>query len=240
MCARNGRRERYLGKYTIRNHTSEIIAEVQLLFSVSLLRRRSQMVRYRITTGFFSGIFLISALLCGLSERKEVSFRLEHSFISYLTSKRPEAALIAFSPTNHDPRAESRKVPSLESLQADLQKLHAAFDGVILYGYDRDTTPVILEEARKQGYRAVLLGIWDPKSEEEITGTAALVTQYHDKLALAVCIGNEGVFFKRYKFSDLKDAASKFQKLLGDRTHVPITTSEPFKRYDQADVRQFG
>jgi exo-beta-1,3-glucanase (GH17 family) len=198
------------------------------------------MTYYQSLTIRFAALVLISILPGKCFEGKAASARLEHSFISYLTSKRPEAALIAFSPTNHDPRAESRKVPSPESLRADLQKLHAAFDGLILYGYDRDTTPVILEEAQKQGYRAVLLGIWDPHSEEEITGTVALVKQYQDKLALAVCLGNEGIFFKRYKFSDVQKAAIKFETLLETRRRVPLTTSEPFKQYDQTEVRQFG
>jgi len=198
------------------------------------------MVNYRKIIVTFATLSLVSVLLCGLWMRGPVAAAVEHSFISYLKSTRPEAAMIAFSPTNHDPRAESRKVPSPESLRADLQKLRAAFDGLILYGYDRDTTPVILEEAQKQGYRAVLLGIWDPKSEEEITGYAALVRQYHDKLALAVCVGNEGIFFKRYLFSDVQSATSKFQKLLGDRIRIPITTSEPFKQYDQVEIRKFG
>jgi exo-beta-1,3-glucanase (GH17 family) len=197
------------------------------------------MTNYRKTIAMFAAISMLFVLPCDLL-RKPVSASSGLSFISYLKSAKPEAALIAFSPTNHDPRAESRKVPSAESLRADLQKLRAAFDGLILYGYDRDTTHIILEEAQKQGYRAALLGIWDPKSEEEITGAVALVKQYHDKLALAVCIGNEGIFFKRYKLGDLQDAAIKFRKLLGDRTRVPITTSEPFKQYDQADVRRFG
>lgn len=62
-------------------------------------------------------------------------------FFAYVLNSHPKAALVAFSPTHHDPRpGVHRQVPSADALQADLAALRPAFDGLILYGYDQDIT----------------------------------------------------------------------------------------------------
>lgn len=162
------------------------------------------------------------------------------AFFTYLTGK-PEPALIAYSPTNHDPRdGKHRKIPSAESIRADLEALRPAFDGLILYGYDKTTTPIILAEAKRQKYRAVLCGIWDPRLDEEIQGTAKLVREYAGDLALAVAVGNEGINFNRYQEEDVTAGAEKLKKLLGEEFMVPLTTSEPLSQYGVAFVQEFG
>src|SRR5207244_4559100 len=93
------------------------------------------------------------------------------SFLAYLREARPPAALVAYSPTNHDPRpAPHRKVPPRESIRADLVALAPAFNGLVLYGYEKEVTPAILAEAQALGFRAVLLGVWDPRSQAELAG----------------------------------------------------------------------
>ncbi|MBS1807447.1 MAG: hypothetical protein JST84_04570 [Acidobacteria bacterium] len=160
-------------------------------------------------------------------------------FFSYLKSKKPEPALVAFTPTNYDPRPGTlHKLPTTESLRADLIALQPVFDGLVLYGYDKGLTPRLLSEAKQLGYRAVMLGIWDPSSEEEIADTAALAKQYDQALALAICIGNEGINFNRYSLNDLSAAAIKLRRLLGPR--VPFCTSEPFGQYGQKAMLEFG
>ena len=94
-----------------------------------------------------------------------------------------------------------------DELRADLTALRPAFDGLVLYGFDATLTPGIVEQAATLGYRAVLLGIWDPKSEAEVAGVADLVRRYRDRLALAVCIGNEGINDNRYTIEDLERRA---------------------------------
>src|SRR6266478_5245532 len=108
----------------------------------------------------------------------------ESSFFSYLHDPSSRSSLIAFSPTHHDPRpGKDHRIPSRQSLRDDLQALRPAFDGLVLYGYDRQITPIILDEAKRLGYRAVLLGIWDPMSKDEIADIAQLVHQYQQQLA---------------------------------------------------------
>src|SRR4051794_18125188 len=102
------------------------------------------------------------------------------SFLAYLREGTPPAALVAYSPTNHDPRpAPHRKVPPRDSVRKDLDALARAFDGLILSGPDKEVAPAVRAEAARLGFRAVLLGVWDPRSEAELAGVAGLVRRHH-------------------------------------------------------------
>ena len=125
-----------------------------------------------------------------------------------------------------------------DELQADLTALRPAFDGLILYGFDVALTPGIAEQAADLGYRAVLLGIWNPKSDAEVAGVADLVRRYRDRLALAVCIGNEGINDNRYTIEHLERARDRLSALAG--TGVSVTTSEPAGDYGWPPLRNFG
>ena len=159
-------------------------------------------------------------------------------FIGYLRGQRP--ALIAFNPSRYDPRTPPAGAYPADELRADLTALRPAFDGLVLYGFDATLTPGILEHAASLGYRAVLLGIWDPKSETETAGVADLVRRYRDRLALAVCLGNEGINDNRYTIEDLGGAREHLRRLTGTGAAVPVTTSEPAGDYGWPPLRQFG
>lgn len=160
-------------------------------------------------------------------------------FLSYLREAR--GTIIALSPTNHDPRLDdNRKVPSPESLRLDLAALRPGFDGFVLYGYESEVTPVLLAEAVRQDFHAALLGVWDPTSETELTGVAELVNQYHGSLALAVCIGNEGIHFGRYSLEQLHNGMARLEALFEADVSVPLCTSEPTVEYRKEEVRELG
>lgn len=118
--------------------------------------------------------------------------------------------------------------------------LRAGFDGLVLYGYDVRLTPSIVAEAIAEEYQAILLGIWNPRSEEELDGSASLVKTYSRNIALAVCLGNEGITFNRYALTDLILAAKHLATALGPHHHVPVCTSEPLGQYAQPALRTFG
>ena len=159
-------------------------------------------------------------------------------FNGYLGGQRP--ALIAFNPSRYDPRTPPTGAYPADELRADLAALRPAFDGLVLYGFDPTLTPGILEQAASLGYRAVLLGIWDPKSETETAGVADLIRRYRDRLALAVCIGNEGISDNRYTIEDLGRAGDHLRRLTGTDPPVPVTTSEPAGDYGWPPLRRFG
>ena len=85
------------------------------------------------------------------------------------------------------------------------------FNGLILYAMDMALTPRILEEANNLGFQAVMLGIWDPRSQKELTFVKRLIEKYKATLALALIIGNEGLAFHRYRLQDLHAAARLLQ-----------------------------
>jgi exo-beta-1,3-glucanase (GH17 family) len=111
---------------------------------------------------------------------------------------------------------------------------------LILYGYDRNITPIALSDARRLQYRAVILGIWDPKSRDEILAVAALAREYASSLAVAVCVGNEGLAFNRYAFDDIVQAATLLKQRIPRSARVAFCTSEPYSEYGWAPLRGFG
>lgn len=160
-------------------------------------------------------------------------------FLEYLRAGR--GSLVAFSPTNHDPRSGADyRAPNSASILADLRALRPAFDGIILYGYDKNVTPHVVSSMRQLGYRALMLGIWNPSSEDEIAGVAELANQVGDSMAVAIAIGNEGVAFNRYRFEDVKMGADRVKRRLKLADRVAICTSEPFSQYGFQPLQAFG
>lgn len=162
------------------------------------------------------------------------------SFLAYLQGTRP--AMIAYVPAGFDPRLPpSGSAWPAERLRADLAALRPGFDGLVLYEFRPDLTPGILEQAATLDYRAVLLGIWDPRSEVEIAGTAELVRRWSDRLALAVIIGNEGINDNRYDIADLTYARDRLRVLVGPSgATLPVSTSEPAGDYGWQPLLAFG
>ena len=156
----------------------------------------------------------------------------------WLTSPR-SPTLVTYTPSQLDPRQEvNQRRLATSSIRADLEALHPAFDGLVLYGYHESCTPRIVSVARSVGYQCVVLGIWDPKSTAELDGVADLARQYDGKLAMGILVGNEGLTFKRYEEEDLKIAEARLRARLPPT--VPLSTSEPLVGYERAAVREFG
>ncbi|HEX5270845.1 MAG TPA: exo-beta-1,3-glucanase, partial [Gemmataceae bacterium] len=108
---------------------------------------------------------------------------------AYLTG-RPTPALVAYTPSQLDPRQEAnQRRLATSSIRADLEALRPAFDGLVLYGYSESSTPRIVAVARELKFRAILLAVWDPKSAAEADGVADLVRQFGDDFALGVLVG---------------------------------------------------
>ena len=161
------------------------------------------------------------------------------SFLAFLQA--PDPALIAYVPAGFDPRTPAGGAWPAERIRADLAALRPALDGLVLYDFRPDLTPIILEQAVALDYRAVLLGIWDPRSDAEIAGTAALVARWRERLALAVVIGNEGINDNRYGIADLARARDRLRALTGlDGTALPLSTSEPSGDYGWPPLLAFG
>ena len=187
---------------------------------------------------------LVAALLAGLvvaatpgATRAEAIYR----FLDYVAHTSPPTSLVAYNPSGFDPR---RPLPAdgypAGEIRADLAALRPGFDGLVLYAYQPKLTPAIVATAAELGYRAILLGIWDPKSPVERDGIVELVTRGDGRLAFAVAIGNEGINDNRYELADLSAAAADLARRLPSGVRLPVTTSEPAGDYGWVPLREFG
>lgn len=185
---------------------------------------------------------IFSALLClfflTINSVTAAESKNAFPFFDYITNQ-PQSRMIAYTPTGLDPRQESNQVahPTKE-LKADLTTLRTTFDGLILYGYHPACTPRILALAKELKFRAVLLGIWQPKSATEVDGVATLVKLYDKDFALGVLVGNEGITFNRYETDDVRFAAARLRSLIPP--NIPLATSEPLVGYQQEFFQNFG
>lgn len=141
---------------------------------------------------------------------------------------------VAYTPTNLKIVSGRVHAASQESIRNDLTILRDDFQGLITYSCADgvEEVPVV---ASSLGYRALILGIWDPFSEHEINNVKRLVNTY-PQLILGVSVGNETLLAQRHEWSELR---SSIQRLRADLPGVAITTSEPFYYYLNDDPADF-
>jgi len=112
---------------------------------------------------------------------------------------------------------------TLEGITEDMKLLRPDFDSLITYSCVNglEHVPAVAE---KLNYRAVIVGIWDPKSEIEVQNAIRLARN-HTKTVFAIAIGNEGIFAKHYTPADVETTMQRIRKAIPS---VLLTTSEPF------------
>lgn len=141
---------------------------------------------------------------------------------------------VAYTPTELKIVSGRVHAASRESIRKDLVILRDDFQGLILYSCANgvEEVPGI---AQALGYRAVILGIWDPLSEREISNVKRLVSTY-PQLILGVSMGNETLLARRQEWPVLR---ASIQRLRAALPGVAITTSEPFYYYLNDDPPDF-
>lgn len=183
-------------------------------------------------------LLILSSLILSknsIAESKNIAF------YDYLQQINPPPSLIAYNPSNVNPDNLQLNIQQItDKIHNDLSCLHSGFNGLVLYSYSNNITPIVMEQAYLLGYRSVLLGMWDLKSKQEFSGLLEIINQYHNKLALAVIIGNEGINDNRYSLEDIKVIGAKFIKAGVTKLGIPISSSEPMSRYGRAELRTFG
>jgi exo-beta-1,3-glucanase (GH17 family) len=127
---------------------------------------------------------------------------------------------VAYAPRGYDPFGEHSVPP--DQVEEDLRTLRGVgFRSIATYGSDGvlGSVPAI---ARRAGFDGlVVMGIWDPRSEEEISN-AVEQAPYVD----AYCVGNEGMDV-RYSIENLEGAMRRLRLA----TRHPVTTSERIGDY---------
>lgn len=145
--------------------------------------------------------------------------------------ERLEAAMaagrfIAYEPTSL--QVTNGRVTPAEpgSIRADLEVLRPRFDGLITYS-SINGAQAIPALAASLGFRALIIGIWDPFDPTELRAALTAAHAY-PTLVVGLSLGNETLFFHRRSLSDLT-------RLL-DEVHardpgIPLSTTEPFHMF---------
>jgi exo-beta-1,3-glucanase (GH17 family) len=113
------------------------------------------------------------------------------------------------------------------SVRLDLKALRPRFDGLITYtalhGAD-----AIAGIAASLGYRALIVGVWDPFNEAEVQAALTQVRRY-PKLIVGLSLGNEVTFAGRHGLQELVAVISGVRH---EFPELPLSTSEPFHIFD--------
>jgi exo-beta-1,3-glucanase (GH17 family) len=138
---------------------------------------------------------------------------------------------VAYSPPSANPNKNIEA--TTQAIREDLAVLRrAGFTGLVTYGsagvMGRDF-PTLAQSARFQG---LIMGIWDPASEEEMANAKAAAKL---PIALGFCVGNEGLH-KRYELPVLSAAIASLHKSTGK----PVTTTEEIDDYSDKALLQLG
>ncbi len=121
-----------------------------------------------------------------------------------------------------------------EGIREDLALLRPFFNGLITYSATSGME-VVPQIAHELGFRAVILGIWDPLSETELTNVIHAAKKYPTLIG-AIIVGNEGLLTKRYLPQDVEKTRQRIKKELPD---MAVTTSEPFSLYFEEEYSRF-
>lgn len=138
---------------------------------------------------------------------------------------------IAYAPSRSNPSRGIEAKP--DAIAADLAVLRqAGFTGLVTYGSSGTMGTDLPKIAEATGFRGLIIGIWNPKSERE-NATAKLAAAI--PIVLGYCVGNEGLD-QRYKFTELAAAISSLREATGKA----VTTAEQIEDYDDDKLLQLG
>jgi exo-beta-1,3-glucanase (GH17 family) len=133
---------------------------------------------------------------------------------------------IAYTPSDYAVQDGRVQAASEAAIERDLKLLRRDFQGLVTYGA-LDGLERIPPIAERLGFRALILGVWNPLSREELA-SAVRLAEAHPRLIVGVCVGNETLLAKRLPWPQLRGALANLRTRLPG---VPVATSEPFYYY---------
>jgi exo-beta-1,3-glucanase (GH17 family) len=130
---------------------------------------------------------------------------------------------VAYEPTSFRIREGQATPADPGSIRQDLTELRSRFDGLITYGA-RNGHEAIPGIAADLGFRALLLGVWDPFDATEVEA-ALLAWRRHPREVLGLSLGNEMIFSGRRRAEEL---AARIAAVRERAPEVLLSTTEPF------------
>jgi exo-beta-1,3-glucanase (GH17 family) len=118
-----------------------------------------------------------------------------------------------------------------QSIRADLTVLRPRFDSLITYDaiHGAESIPAIAAALK---YRALVIGVWNPLDETEVSAASEAARRY-PKLVVGVSLGNELLFARRNDPAALGALIARVRAAL---PQTPLSISEPFHIYYQDPV----
>ena len=154
--------------------------------------------------------------------------------LSHVRAAIASVRFVAYTPTDLKIVSGQVHAASPQRIRKDLTVLRKDFDGLITYSC-ADGVDKVPAVAKALGYRALILGIWDPLSEREFSNAQRLVKAY-PQLIVGISVGNETLLAQRHEWPVLR---ASIQRLRSALPGVAITTSEPFYYYLDNDPADF-
>ncbi|PWV61633.1 hypothetical protein [Plasticicumulans acidivorans] len=144
--------------------------------------------------------------------------------LSHLRAALAKARFIAYTPSAYAETADGQPLPvGTAALRHDLEILRPDFDGLVTYAC-RDGLEQLPAIAAGLGFRALVIGVWNPADPAEIDAAIAAARAY-PQLVVAISVGNEGLISQRYDWATLKAGIERVRAAL---PALPVSTSEPF------------
>jgi exo-beta-1,3-glucanase (GH17 family) len=150
-----------------------------------------------------------------------------------LQSVMANGRFVAYQPTGLKLFNGAMTPTSDANIRADLETLRPWFDGLVMYGA-KGGNERVPDMARAMGFRAVVLGVWDPNDATELANALA-AWQRNRTIVAGLSLGNEIVFGKRGTWSDL---SGYLRAVRARAPGLPLTVTEPFAEYlDHPEAR---
>ena len=151
--------------------------------------------------------------------------------IARLREAMAHGRFIAYQPTSLQVTNGVSTQADPDSIRADLQVLRPRFDSLITYGSinGAEAIPAI---AASLGYRAVIIGIWDPFNATALSA-ALTAAKNNPRVVVGLSLGNEMLFFHRHSAAELVEL---LDKLHAQAPQLGLSTTEPFQMFEAPEA----
>jgi exo-beta-1,3-glucanase (GH17 family) len=138
---------------------------------------------------------------------------------------------IAYQPTSLQVTNGVSTQADPDSMRADLQVLRLRFDSLITYDsiHGAEAIPGI---AASLGYRAVIIGIWNPFNPAELSAALA-AAKNNPQVVVGLSLGNEMLFFHRHGSAEL---VRLLDTIRAQAPQLALSTTEPFQMFEAPEA----
>ena len=158
----------------------------------------------------------VSAAVCATST--SAAPRLER-----LTTAMAQGRFIAYTPSSMQLVNGKPARTDPNTIRADLQLLRPRFDSLVTYGA-LDGAEAIPAIAASLGFRALIIGVYDPFDATELNAALA-AAHSQPTLVVGLALGNELLFFHHH---DAGEFESLIESVHARAPQLPLATTEPF------------